>query len=304
MKGAVVLCGVLAISIPWGCAHTSPAGSSTASQMTAPTAQTTTADQTAEPSKQKAPAERENKNSKQTQEPTQKPGKQRLTIKLKKGGAILFDGEEVSRKDLGKRLRAAAENFPKETVKGVEVSTMEVVVDVEKGVRWNSFVGVMEACVLAKVHRLYFKHPVLATSEPLKCPLPVKAPLDYSSPPPITLQEVRVKLLWVRKGVAQPTWRDLIREPEQDPEGKLGTVYLKVDRATCGTPGEPDWHKLLERLKIAKSRFRPTRHHKSLPVIIEVSKMVPFKYVIYALNTVLKAGVTNVTFAVPEVPIR
>jgi len=134
--------------------------------------------------------------------------------------------------------------------------------------------------------------------------LPTNRGLQYSGTPPITLQEVRVKCLWVRKGVPNPTWRDLIREPTQDPTGKLGTIYLKIDRTPCGIPGRPDWRKLLERLKVAKSRFRPTRHYKSLPVIIEAYKMVPFKYVIYALNTVIKAGVTEITFAAPEIPIR
>ena len=126
----------------------------------------------------------------------------------------------------------------------------------------------------------------------------------YQRTPPLRIQRVRVKLLWVRKGVAQPTWRDLIREPTQDPKGELGCIYLKIDRTPCGVPMHPDWRKLLERLKVAKSRFRPTRHCKSLPVVIEAYKMVPFKYVIYALNTVLKAGVTKITFAAPEIPIK
>ena len=115
---------------------------------------------------------------------------------------------------------------------------------------------------------------------------------------------MRVKLLWVRKGVPNPTWRDLIREPAEDPTGRLGTVYLKVDRTPCGSPGKPDWGKLLERLKTAKKRFRPTPHSRSLPVIIEAYRMVPFRYVIYSLNTILKAGLPHITFAAPEIPIR
>jgi len=134
--------------------------------------------------------------------------------------------------------------------------------------------------------------------------LPSNRGIWYEKTPPITLQEVRVKLLWVRKGVAHPTWRDLIREPTQDPSGKLGTIYLEVDQTPCGSPGHPDWRKLLERLKIAKRRFKPTLHYKSLPVIIEAYKMVPFKYVTYALNTVIKAGIKEVSFAMPEIKIR
>ncbi|RKY18982.1 MAG: hypothetical protein DRP63_01315 [Planctomycetota bacterium] len=127
---------------------------------------------------------------------------------------------------------------------------------------------------------------------------------NYEHTPPLSIHRVRVKLLWVRKGVAQPTWSDLIRQPYQDPSGDRGCIYLKVDRTPCGVPGKPDWRKLLQRIGVAKSRFRPTRHFRSLPVIIEAYKMVPFKYVIYALNTVLKAGITHITLAAPEIPIR
>ena len=126
----------------------------------------------------------------------------------------------------------------------------------------------------------------------------------YQRTSPLSIHRVRVKLLWVRKGVAQPTWRDLIRQPYQDPKGNRGCVYLKVDRTPCGAPGRPDWRKLLQRIALAKSRFRPTRHFRSLPVIIEAYKMVPFKYVVYALNTLIKANVKEITFAAPEIPIK
>ena len=134
--------------------------------------------------------------------------------------------------------------------------------------------------------------------------LPTNTGSGYQRTPPLSIRRVRVKLLWVRKSVAQPTWRDLIRQYYQDHKGDRGCVHLKVDRIPCGVPERHDRCKLLQRIRLAKSRSRPTRRFRSIPVIIEAYKMVPFKYVVYALNTLIKANVKEITFAAPEIPIK
>ena len=95
----------------------------------------------------------------------------------------------------------------------------------------------------------------------------------------------------------------LLREPSQDPDGTKGMTVLKVSKTYFMKPnGRPDWDRLLAALKRAKAKYRPSKEYPTLPVIIEGYKMVEFQNVVSALNTAIKAGITEITFAAPEKP--
>ena len=133
----------------------------------------------------------------------------------------------------------------------------------------------------------------------LESQLPTNRGLGYEGTPPITLQEVRIKLLWALRG----NWGVLLREPSQDPDGNKGMTVLKVSKTYFMKPnGRPDWDRLLAALKRAKAKYRPSKEYPTLPVIIEGYKMVEFQNVVSALNTAIKAGITEITFAAPEKP--
>ena len=116
--------------------------------------------------------------------------------------------------------------------------------------------------------------------------------------PQIDLNDVRIKLLWY-DGAGRPT------EAE-----KGGLVVLKIGDDSFNAPGEfeaslypensPLWGKLHEKLLAFKAGYKGSGE-KGLPVIIDARKQVPTKFVISALNEVVRAGIKDVTFAAPEI---
>lgn len=120
-----------------------------------------------------------------------------------------------------------------------------------------------------------------------------------SGTPQIDLSEVRLKLLWYSKA-GSPTKND------------NGTVIVKIDRKAYNGPGDLDspdwtessvWDNLLADLQGYKENYKGTAD-KGLPVIIDAREQVPYKYVVRALNEVVKTGLKDVTFAAPEKPYR
>jgi biopolymer transport protein ExbD len=127
--------------------------------------------------------------------------------------------------------------------------------------------------------------------------LPKNRGLGTAGTPAITLQEVRIKLLWVEPNSFRET---------KDPVH--GRCLLKVKDIKfpflSNEFGEilPDYKKLYQYICKARDNFRPTRSYKTLPVIIDARAQVPFKHVIYSLNECVRAKITDITFAAPEIP--
>ena len=114
--------------------------------------------------------------------------------------------------------------------------------------------------------------------------------------PVITLQQVRVKLLWIEPNSFRET---------KDPVN--GRTLLKVESRNfpCVTNqfGEviPDYQQLYQLICKARDNFKPTKHYRALPVIIDARSMVPFKHVVHAMNECVRAGIRDITFAAPEI---
>jgi len=111
---------------------------------------------------------------------------------------------------------------------------------------------------------------------------------------------IRLKLLW-HDAAGRPTDSD------------QGFVVLKIDDQVYNQPGElealgapeasPMWKELHARLLEFKGAYtgaNPT----GLPIIIDARKQVPTKYVISTLNEIVRAEISDVTFAAPEIPYR
>ncbi|MCX7703223.1 MAG: biopolymer transporter ExbD [Planctomycetota bacterium] len=145
--------------------------------------------------------------------------------------------------------------------------------------------------------------------------LPTNRGLGYEGTPPITLQEVRIKLLWVQKG----NWskRMLPEDYEQARKNpgtrawweqngmtvlKIRDDFLMKGGGLNSPEAVPDWNALLARIKKGIQNFKPTKSYPTLPVIIEGYQLVPFQHVVSALNVCVKAGVKDITFAAPEIP--
>jgi hypothetical protein len=106
---------------------------------------------------------------------------------------------------------------------------------------------------------------------------------------------VRVKLLWCEPDGGRETLNPV-----------RGRAVLKVGQRVlpdgAGEFGkrEPEWNALYNLLRGAAGNWRPTRAHRTLPVIIDARGLVPFKHVISALNECIRVGLTDITFAAPE----
>jgi hypothetical protein len=126
--------------------------------------------------------------------------------------------------------------------------------------------------------------------------LPKNRGMGTAGTPAITLQEVRIKLLWCRLDSRRET---------TDPVN--GVTYLKVkDRYfpfVTNKMGErvPDYNQLYHYIVEASRNFTPTRSYSSLPVIIDARPLVPFKHIIYSMNECVRAKITDITFAAPEI---
>ena len=119
-----------------------------------------------------------------------------------------------------------------------------------------------------------------------------------SGTPQIDLNEVRIKLLWYDRS-GRPTKAE-----------KGGCVVLKVGDETFNQAGDfedmrypstsPVWASLHSKLVGFKEGYKGGGQ-KGLPIIIDARKQVPTKFVISALNEVVRAGIQDVTFAAPEI---
>ena len=118
-----------------------------------------------------------------------------------------------------------------------------------------------------------------------------------SGTPTIDLNEVRIKLLWYDSS-GRPT------------TGDGGLVVLKIGDQLFNQAGELEqnpipekhelWQNLASKLTEFKSGYKGTSE-QGLPVIIDARKEVPTRYVVLVLNEVVRAGITDVTFAAPEI---
>ncbi|TET39096.1 MAG: hypothetical protein E3J72_01335 [Planctomycetota bacterium] len=116
--------------------------------------------------------------------------------------------------------------------------------------------------------------------------------------PTIDLQMVRVKLLWYSPG-GRPRYT-----------GPDGDLLLKVKgRVFDWAPDEegnaqPDWAALKDYIDQKRQEYRPPASDptKTLPVIIDARKYVPFYWIVRALDTLVASDITDITFAAPEIP--
>lgn len=85
---------------------------------------------------------------------------------------------------------------------------------------------------------------------------------------------------------------------------KRGYVVLAVRQRTYEevAPGWPDYEALYRDIVFCKSEYKapPTRPDKEMPLIIDAREAVPWKHVVMVLNAAVRAGVKEITFAVPE----
>jgi biopolymer transport protein ExbD len=133
-----------------------------------------------------------------------------------------------------------------------------------------------------------------STEALIRCYLPTGlGPLDGAAS--VTLNEVRVKLLWL----------DAAGEPTTDPAAGHAVLAVGTTRLSAigeldgpGAVRSPAWGALQERLRtlLAAAQGDP------LPVIIDARQQVPVQVVVSALNEVVRAEVKEVRFAAPEAP--
>ncbi|MCW8139065.1 MAG: biopolymer transporter ExbD [Planctomycetota bacterium] len=106
------------------------------------------------------------------------------------------------------------------------------------------------------------------------------------------LEDARLKLLWL----------DAHGSPS---EGDGGHVVLALGAHRLNAPGDldgpraahhPAWRDLHGRLL----ELQAAAADGALPVIIDARPQVPTQHVVSALNEVVRAGLTDVTFAAPE----
>lgn len=131
-----------------------------------------------------------------------------------------------------------------------------------------------------------------------------------TSTPVVDLGELRVKLLWCRPGTREPyplrrvgTKFDAYYETVKD-----GHVMLKVGEHVFNYVDSkmkwPDYNALFDHVEAAKANYKPPRDKptKTMPVIIDAREAVEWKHVVAVLNAAVKAGLTDITFAAPEIP--
>ena len=127
--------------------------------------------------------------------------------------------------------------------------------------------------------------------------LPKIGPNTYPMTEAISIDELRIKLLWYHPTINRPT---------QDPEN--GRVVLKIGRNAIPDvknklgETEPDWDRLYHIICEMRDNHTPTRSFPRKPVIIDARQQVPFKYVVRALNECVRATLTDVKMAAPEIP--
>jgi len=112
-----------------------------------------------------------------------------------------------------------------------------------------------------------------------------------TTPAQTALTDVRVKLLW-HDGAGRPT------------TSEAGHVVIALGALRLNAPGELEagrmeshhvWRDLHDRLL----ELQGASASGALPVIIDARPQVPTKHVVAALNEVVRAKLTDVTFAAP-----
>lgn len=113
----------------------------------------------------------------------------------------------------------------------------------------------------------------------------------------IVLNELRPKLLWCEPNSNRET---------SDPVN--GRTVLKVGKrvlpSVTNSFGEttPDWHEFYKVVCDMRDNHNPSRDHPTLPVTIDARKHVEFKHVVTVLNECIRAGLSEIKFAKPEIP--
>ena len=111
------------------------------------------------------------------------------------------------------------------------------------------------------------------------------------------LDQLRIKLLWYHPSMNRPT---------NDPVNgrvvlKLGEVVIPCVKNELGET-EPDWEHLYNMVCQARDNYMSRPGNPTKPVTIDARRQVPFKHVVRALNECVRAGLTDVMMAAPEIP--
>jgi hypothetical protein len=135
------------------------------------------------------------------------------------------------------------------------------------------------------------------SEEHIKAFLPKNRGLVTKGPVVVPPFPVRVKLLWVEPN-----------SPNETKDPNNGRVLLKVKdkpfKWVTNQYGEtlPDYEELYKLILEQQRVFVPRGIFQSQPVIIDARPLVPFKYVVHALNACVRAKITDITFAAPATP--
>ncbi len=215
----------------------------------------------------------------------------KVTLGLKAKGEVTFDNAKADWSEVSRKLREKVAAAPKEKAGQSEVSKLEVVIRGESGVRWEDAQKAMFACLRQTIRRIYLAHSEVNKGAEMKTWLPVAGARPI---PAVTLQEVRVKLLWTEKSSRKET-----KDREQGHTMlKIKDKYFPFVTDKFGNTA-PSYEKLGEFITEAKKNFVPTKSYKTLPVIIDARGLVPFEQVMLALKACRKAGIEDVMFAAP-----
>ena len=132
-----------------------------------------------------------------------------------------------------------------------------------------------------------------------------------ASTPTIDLGEMRVKLLWCHPGSKREFRKRVVGEGFKAYYGTVshGQVVLKVKERYFSTVSSgdgniwPNYVELLNYINDAKRAYSPPRSDpsKEMPVIIDAREAVPWKHVVMCLNAAMSAGLTDISFAAPEI---
>jgi biopolymer transport protein ExbD len=115
-----------------------------------------------------------------------------------------------------------------------------------------------------------------------------------TSPVSVLISELRVKLFWVDRN--NPRKRLSAKE---DPEGNAGMLSLKFQDTLYMERNQPDWKGFEETMKSIAGAFKPTKQFPKCPVIIDPMKKVHFADVLRCVVICKKAGMGQITLAVP-----
>ena len=127
------------------------------------------------------------------------------------------------------------------------------------------------------------------------------------STPTIDLGEMRVKLLWAdQSGNIYPLRKLGTSFPDYFERVKNGKTMLKVgDRVFPEVEsGWPDYRLLFQHIVEAMKDYKAPSFDtgKTMPLIIDAREPVQWKHPVAVLNAAMKAGLSDLTFAAPEIP--